>query len=351
MNSQDFRTQILMKKPRYAKSRIPLIDVLANKGQSKSEYAQFGPVYELFIYAFILGLKRKSFLPLPGNNLSKDFVEIAKWKGGGALVDFLLMIALTHTDELNFTWTELEEMNEKELDKAIGLIISFFEGYANGGLEFLQEQYNSNQLINSPYLFIDLLAENSTFRDLQPEDSESGLEPQEATEGTIEGTLKLIEGGESPNVEFKSTLRVNLHTNQPDEKMEMSCIKTLAGYMNTKPGTLLIGVSDTKVTLGLETDLGSFGKKSDPMDEFQKHLDNLIENYLGNSAYSLITLTFPEIEGKLVCRLDVQFSKKGPVYVKNKSKKTEDFYIRRAASTIALNPSEMIGYIENHWGT
>lgn len=350
MTSQDFRTQLLIKKPRYAKSRIPLIEVLANKGQSKSEYAQFGPIYELFIYAFVLGLKRKSFLPLPGNNLTKDFVEIAKWKGGGALVDFLLMIVLTHTNELGFTWNELEEMDERELDKAINQIISFFEGYANGGLEFLQDQYNSNQLINSPYLFIDLLAENSTFKELQSDDSEIGLESQEATEHTIIDTKKLIEGGESPNVEFKSTLRVNLTINLPDEKMEISCIKTIAGFMNTRSGTLIIGVSDIKAILGLENDLKSFGRKPDLMDEFQKHLDNLIQSYIGNSAYSLITLTFPAIEDKQICRLDVQFSKKGPVYVKNKSKKTEDFYIRRAASTIALNASEMIGYIGNTWG-
>ena len=228
-------------------------------------------------------------------------------------------------------------------------IISFFEGYANGGLEFLQTQYDENQLINSPYLFIDLLAENTKFLETETDENGIGLESQEATLDTVEGTSKMIEQGESPNVEFKSTLRINLKTSQPDEKMEMSCIKTIAGFMNTKPGTLLIGVSDTKVTLGLETDLNSFGNKPDLMDEFQKHLDNLIEKYLGNFAYSLITLTFPEINATKICRLDVQFSKTGPVYVKNRSKQTEDFYIRRAASTIALNASEMINYIENHW--
>jgi hypothetical protein len=348
MNSQDFRTQILVKKPRYAKSRIPLIEVLANKGQTKSEYAQFGPVYELFIYAFVIGIKRKTSIPLPGNNLTKDFVEIAKWKGGGALVDFLLMIVFTHTEELGFTWNELEDMEEKETEKAIAAIISFLESYANGGLEYLQGLYDSNQLLNSPYLFVDLLAENSDLKNL--EDGEQNLEVQEASISTTENTKHIIDGGETTNVEFKSTLRVNLHTGMPDEKMEMACIKTIAGYMNTKSGTLLIGVSDIKNVLGLETDLKSFGNKPDPLDEFQKHLDNLIENYLGNSAYSLITLTFPELNGIQICRLDVQFSKKGPVYVKNRTKKTEDFFIRRAASTISLNPSEMIGYIENHWG-
>ncbi len=349
MNSQDFRTQILLKKPRYAKSRIPIIEAFANKGQSKSEYSQFGPVYELFIYAFVLGLKKRSFLPLPNNSLTKDFVEIAKWKGGSSLVDFLLMTVFAHSDEIGFTWNELEEMDELQLNKAIGDIISFFEGYANGGLEFLQQEFDQNKLINSPYMFIDLLAQNSEFREDEL-DQEISLDPQEATEATLASTTKMINAGETSNVEFKSTLRVNLHTGEPDEKMELSCIKTLAGYMNTRNGTLLIGVSDIKDILGLEKDLKSFGNKTDLMDEFQKHLDNLIESYLGNSAFSLITLTFPEIDGKTVCRLDVEFSKKGPVYVKNRSKKTEEFYIRRAASSIALNPSEMMGYIENTWG-
>ena len=50
----------------------------------------------------------------------------------------------------------------------------------------------------------------------------------------------------------------------------------------------------------------------------------------------------------MICRIDVDFRKSGAIYVKNKSKNSEEFYIRRAASTTALNPSEMMNYIENH---
>ena len=59
-----------------------------------------------------------------------------------------------------------------------------------------------------------------------------------------------------------------------------------------------------------------FQYKNDLLDEFQKHLDNLIENYIGNSAYSLIKIYFPEIEGKMICRIDVDFRKSGPIYLK-----------------------------------
>ena len=346
MNSEAFKNLITKRRPKYAKSRIPVIDAFANKGKSKSEYSQFGPIYELYIYAFVIGLKKKIQLPLPKGNMTKDFLEIGKWKGGSSLVDFLLMTIFTHCEEIGFKWNELEDMEEPELNKVVDDIITFIESYANGGLEYLQQEYNDNNLLNSPYLFVDLLAENSEFIE---EDDSINLEIEEADEDIVSSTLNLIKTGESPNTEFKSTLRVNLHTSKPDDKMELACIKTIAGFMNTKNGTLLIGVADNKEVLGLDLDFESFGNKTDLLDEFQKHLDNLVEKYIGNSAYSLIKISFPEIEGKMVCRIDVDFRKSGPIYVKNKTKNIEEFYIRRAASTTALNPSEMINYIDNHW--
>lgn len=345
MNSENFKSQILIKRPRYANSRIPIIKAFANKGKTKSEYSQFGPIYELYIYAFILGLKRNLNLPLPNRNLTTEFIEIGKWKRDSTLVDFLLMIVFSHSEEIGFSWIELEDMEETQLNIAVTDIVTFIESYANGGLEYLQKEYEQNNLLNSPYMFVDLLAESCG--KILEEEYSSTLEADEVDENLTAATIKIIEQGESSNTEFKSTLRVNLHTGQPDDKMELSCIKTLAGFMNTKSGTLLIGISDTKEVLGLETDLKSFGNKPELLDEFQKHLDNLIEKYMGNSAFAAIALCFPEIEGKIICRLDVNFRKTSPIFVKNKG--LEEFYIRRSASTKALNPSEMIVYIENNW--
>lgn len=162
MNAQEFREQILLKKPRYAKSRIPVLEAFANKGKSKSEYSQFGPIYELYIYAFTLGLKKDLKLPLPPRNLTQDFVEIAKWKRDSSLVDFLLMIVFSHSEEIGFNWNDLEDLDEKELNSKINDIIEFIESYANGGLEYLQQEFEANNLLNSPYLFVDLMAEAIT---------------------------------------------------------------------------------------------------------------------------------------------------------------------------------------------
>lgn len=159
MNAQEFKSLILSKRPRYAKSRIPVIDAFANKGQSKSEYSQFGPIYELYIYAFRLGLKKGLKLPLPPRNMTMEFLEIGKWKRDSSLVDFLLMIIFSHAEEIGFDWNDLEDMSETEINTVVSNIVDFIESYANGGLQYLQEQWEDDKLINSSYLFVDLMNE------------------------------------------------------------------------------------------------------------------------------------------------------------------------------------------------
>src|ERR1700704_5238042 len=50
--------------------------------------------------------------------------------------------------------------------------------------------------------------------------------------------------GSGTNIEFKSTLRINLHTRQKDSKMELAVLKTVAAFLNMSGGTLVIGVAD-----------------------------------------------------------------------------------------------------------
>src|SRR3546814_11764333 len=45
---------------------------------------------------------------------------------------------------------------------------------------------------------------------------------------------ELIAAGEGDGVEFKSTLRMNLHTGQVDDKMQVTLLKTIAGFINAK---------------------------------------------------------------------------------------------------------------------
>src|SRR5204863_6174340 len=66
----------------------------------------------------------------------------------------------------------------------------------------------------------------------------------------------LLEADEGERLEFKETARVNVHTGAVDKNIEHSVVKTVAAFMNSHGGTLVIGVNDASKTLtGLDRDL------------------------------------------------------------------------------------------------
>ncbi len=158
MTSSEFREMILKKTPRYSVSVEYLFDKLANK-QGKGEFSQFGPLYELYVYSFYLGLKIGSRIELVSGSNAKKFVEIAGWKSSSPLIDFLLLTIFSRADEIGFDWNELEDMDEKELGDVVRKIITFIEEYAYGGLDYLKNKFDNGELDNSQYLFVDLLSE------------------------------------------------------------------------------------------------------------------------------------------------------------------------------------------------
>ncbi len=129
-----------------------------------------------------------------------------------------------------------------------------------------------------------------------------------ATKQSIE---QIVAAGEGNTVEFKSTLRVNLHTGQNDPKMEHSALKTIAAFLNSKEGgTLVIGVNDAGVALGLETD------KFPNEDKMNLHLGNLIKTRLGTSSMLNIKPHFESFQEKRVLVVDCAPSGV-PVYYKD----------------------------------
>ena len=88
----------------------------------------------------------------------------------------------------------------------------------------------------------------------------------------------LVNTGEGVATEFKSTLRVNVHTGQNDIRMEREVLKTLAAFLNSNGGSLVIGVNDKGKPTGLEVD--NFHSE----DKMNLHLVNLIRDRMGGSA-------------------------------------------------------------------
>ena len=163
----------------------------------------------------------------------------------------------------------------------------------------------------------------------------------EEKEITVEDYIRL---GESPTIEFKSTLRWDLIQNKTNKALEKAIIKTIAGFLNSEGGTLLIGVSDDGNIVGIEKDLETLKKKN--IDGLQQLLILLIKDYLGIEYSSYVKINFEEINGKKVCLVKIENSPQ-PVFVKEQNKK--EFYIRAGNLTKLLDSEETYNYIQIHW--
>ena len=65
---------------------------------------------------------------------------------------------------------------------------------------------------------------------------------------------ELIANDEDAAVEFKSTARWDILKAERSPAMEDAVVKTVAAFLNTEGGTLLIGVGPDRTPVGLELD-------------------------------------------------------------------------------------------------
>lgn len=149
---------------------------------------------------------------------------------------------------------------------------------------------------------------------------------------------ELIAGGETGAVEFKSTLRINLHTGQPDEKMHLSALKTIAGFLNAKGGTLLIGVADDGEVLGI----GADGFPNE--DKMGLHLVNLIKDRIGEVFLPYVHPHFEDQEDERVLMVRCE---PGPKAAFLKDGKEQRFFVRGGNATTELSGAGTTDYI-NH---
>lgn len=150
----------------------------------------------------------------------------------------------------------------------------------------------------------------------------------------------LIEAGESEAIEFKSTLRINLHTGEQDKRMETSALKTLAGFLNTNGGSLVIGISDDGSPVGIEAD------KFPNEDKMGLHLVNIVKARLGPQAMTAMHLHFEDHDGTRVLVIRCPRSR-APVFVKDGE--LERFYVRTGPATTELTASQTQSFIKQRF--
>lgn len=167
--------------------------------------------------------------------------------------------------------------------------------------------------------------------------------PQKGKFTDIENIVEIINKGESPTLEFKASLQWDIQKNQFNKELRKSCLKTIAAFLNSDGGTLLIGVNDKGLVIGLDKDI-AFTKNSS--DQFMNQVNDLIVSHIGSEYAPFVNVRIEEVEGKSICIVDVKHSLL-PAYCQGDTGK--EFFIRFGNTTRLLNTEEAVKYIAQNW--
>ncbi|OGN33427.1 MAG: hypothetical protein A3I39_02725 [Candidatus Yanofskybacteria bacterium RIFCSPLOWO2_02_FULL_47_9b] len=155
---------------------------------------------------------------------------------------------------------------------------------------------------------------------------------------------EIIRSGEDERLEFKTSLRWDVRRNEISKELERSAMKTVAAFLNSDGGNLVIGVDDEQRAVGLAADINSLNKKSH--DGFENHFNNLFISMLGPEFRQYVRLSFHTLDDKSVSLVQVDRAHR-PAYLK--TEKGEDFFIRTGNATTALKVSQVASYISAQW--
>jgi len=151
----------------------------------------------------------------------------------------------------------------------------------------------------------------------------------------------LIGRGEDAHLEFKSTMRRNLHTGKLGKEIELAWLKGVAAFLNTDGGILLLGVADDGSLLGLEAD----GFESD--DKCRLHFKNLINQHLGPEYARWVRFGLYELEGQRIGAVECERSPT-PVFLRARNNE-EVFLIRTGPANIELSLSRAMKYLQERF--
>ncbi|MEO6094262.1 MAG: RNA-binding domain-containing protein [Fibrobacteria bacterium] len=157
---------------------------------------------------------------------------------------------------------------------------------------------------------------------------------------------ELIKQKESRTLEFKSSLRWSHKDGKEDHRVTHAALKTIAAFLNTEGGDLLLGVTDDGKVCGIEAD------QLENDDKFMLHLAQVVRNSLGDRSATCIDPSTQIVEGKTVCLVSCQRSPE-PIFFKWKSLESSpegDFYVRSGPGTTKLSVESAREYVRTRFG-
>lgn len=152
-----------------------------------------------------------------------------------------------------------------------------------------------------------------------------------------------IQEGENEYTEFKSSIRYDYSKKSINKELEIVIAKSLAGFMNSNGGKLIIGIADNGEVLGLEHDFATLKHKN--RDGFERRVYEIISCFIGAEFCSLVHIYFHNKQEHDFCVIDIAKSSY-PAYVNSEG--STIFFLRTGNATIPLSVKETVNYIQIH---
>jgi schlafen family protein len=141
---------------------------------------------------------------------------------------------------------------------------------------------------------------------------------------------------------LSTVLEVIRHGEQKDlhvasQGVTHAALKTIAAFLNTEGGDLLIGVADDRSIVGIEPD------SLDNDDKFMRHLAQVVRNGLGDRASTCIDPKTQIVKGKTICLVSCQRSPE-PVFLKWKSMEGQPVGAEFQGPSVTANAQPVVFY-------
>ncbi|MEG9328859.1 RNA-binding domain-containing protein [Salinimicrobium catena] len=272
--------------------------------------------------------------------------------------DFLLKAVAKNALSNNLIISEIDPKNKAELDEFTKRNLKRIRSYITQGVLSVKESIEDK-------LAKELMEKRAYWKDMINQDEGEKLEfkstlltpvPSEEKKRILYELEKQIK--KAKNQEKIEKIKEKIFEIKEETigkanikyKLIHSALKTICAFANTNGGFLLLGVSDDKKIFGLEQDYNHF-KKGKNRDEFGKHFDQILKNYLGDSFSSSLLekefLKFPEgdiLIIKVKPSLDEVFLLRNEI-----GELDEHIYVRNLSSTVRLTGIELSKFLKRRF--
>jgi len=159
---------------------------------------------------------------------------------------------------------------------------------------------------------------------------------------------RFIASDESARLEFKASLRVPVDPPKPGDKrpageleraLEREVIETLAAFLNTDGGTLIIGVTDDRKIVGIEVD---YPRVKESRDGWRQTFDHLVTHELGVEVMKFIDLQLEPWHDRTIAVISC-WPREEPTRV------GDELYVRCTASTKRLSTRDAVAWYRQRW--